>query len=134
MSQVINQSGFVPDQWQNSIVPELSEYDGGFAVQLDVSADISALKDHLDSLKLIVIPFGSSADGRGFSLAAELRDMGFAEHLRARGHILVDQMRAAFRSGFDDLEISDAQAKRNPEHQWLGVRLGASYRQILLSA
>lgn len=64
---------------------------------------------------MVVIPFARSADGRGLSLAAALRQLGFQGRLRARGHVLVDKFHAVLRCGFDEVEISDAQALRKPE-------------------
>lgn len=128
MTQVISKAGFVPDRWSGIVPVALADYGGGAALVFDVADDLDAVAPHLARLELIVIPFNSSADGRGFSRAAELRTRGFAGHLRARGHVLVDQFRAALRSGFDDVEISQAQARRNPEAQWRAVPMAASYQ------
>ena len=68
---------------------------------------------------MIRIAFPSFADGRGFTLARQLRDMGFSGRLRAFGHILSDQYAMARRSGFDEVEISDELAQRQPEPEWL---------------
>jgi uncharacterized protein (DUF934 family) len=45
--------------------------------------------------------------------------MGFEGRLRARGHVIADQYAMARRSGFDEVEIDDALATRQPEAQWL---------------
>ncbi len=45
--------------------------------------------------------------------------MGYDGRLRARGHVLADQYAMARRSGFDEVEISDDLAARQPEDQWL---------------
>ena len=58
-------------------------------------------------------------DGRGFTLARHLRLIGFTGRLRAAGHVLADQYTMARRSGFDEIEISDDLAARQPEDQWL---------------
>ena len=63
--------------------------------------------------------FPSFADGRGFTLARRLRLIGYKGRLRARGHVLADQYAMARRSGFDEVEIDDALAERQPEDQWL---------------
>jgi len=67
---------------------------------------------------MIRIDFPSSADGRGFTLAAMLRRAGFKGRLRARGHVLADQYGMARRAGFDEVEIDEALAARQPAHQW----------------
>lgn len=121
MTQIVTSTGFAADTWAGVDAPPLAQYCGGPAVTLDPADDPANLKAHFKALRLVVLPFGSSADGRGFSLAAQLRALGYDGHIRAHGHVLVDQFRAALRAGIDDLAISDAQAARNPEHQWLAV-------------
>lgn len=134
MTQIIATGGFTHDDWAGTALPTLADYDGGPAVLLSPGDDVAGAVAHFATLRLIVIAFGTSADGRGFSQAAQLRALGFGGHLRARGHVLVDQFRAALRSGFTDIEISDDQAARNPEHQWRAVSLRAGYQSRLLSA
>lgn len=128
MTQIIDRTGFVPDRFQDLEPVLLAGYADTGALLLGVDNDPSAVVPHFATLKLVVIPFASSADGRGFSLAATLRTLGYRGHLRAQGHVLVDQLRAALRSGFDDVEISDDQAARNPEHQWQAVPHATGYQ------
>lgn len=127
MSQVIDINGFTSDHIAGPTPVSLSEYKGEGALFLAIDEDPSDAAAHFDTLELIVIPFASSADGRGFSCAAELRALGYLGLLRASGHLLVDQFRAALRCGFDQVEISDDQAARNPEAQWLSVSHAAGY-------
>ena len=92
---------------------------GGHAIDLDGGADVDALAGFFDRIALIRVSFPSFADGRGFSIAARLRALGYRGQLRAVGHLLADQYPNARRSGFDDVEISDGLAARQPERQWL---------------
>ena len=62
--------------------------------------------------------FPSFSDGRGFTIARVLRRRGFNGKLRARGHVIADQYAMARRSGFDEVEISDDLAARQPAEQW----------------
>ncbi|MEO0764362.1 MAG: DUF934 domain-containing protein, partial [Pseudomonadota bacterium] len=39
--------------------------------------------------------------------------------LRAKGHVIADQYAMARRSGFDEVEIADDLARRQPEAHWL---------------
>jgi uncharacterized protein (DUF934 family) len=133
-TQIITREGFAPDRFAETPTPSLKDYAGGPGVILPVDGDPAQLTPHFAALSVVVIPFATSADGRGFSLAAALRALGYKGHIRARGHILVDQFRAALRSGFDDIEISADQAARNPEHQWRAVPLGQSYQSRLFAA
>lgn len=89
-------------------------------ITLEVDATIDAMKDYFDVLSIIKIPFASFGDGRGFSLAVELRRAGFTGRLRACGHVIVDQYAHARRCGFDEVAISKQQAERQPEQQWRG--------------
>lgn len=93
--------------------------DGAEVLDLPSDADRAALAAALTTNATIRIAFASFADGRGFTLARRLRQMGFAGHLRASGHVLADQYAMARRSGFDDVEIDRALATRQPEDQWL---------------
>lgn len=86
---------------------------------LDVDAPIEPLKPYLAHIDLIKVPFGSFADGRGFSSAVALRRAGFVGTLRATGHIIVDQYAHARRCGFDEVAITKDQAKRQVEAEWL---------------
>lgn len=66
----------------------------------------AGLLTHLGDLKLIAIEFTAFTDGRGFSLAAQLRQYGFKGELRATGAILIDQLHYLQRCGFDAFELS----------------------------
>ena len=68
---------------------------------------------------MIRIAFPRFADGRGFTLAAILRRAGYTGRLRAHGHVIADQYAMARRAGFDEVEIDDTLAARQPEDQWL---------------
>lgn len=133
MTQVINAAGFMADDWADVPCPDLATYEGGAAVAVGPGDDLQGVLAHLSALNLIVIAFPGFADGRGFSLAQRLREAGYRGHLRARGHVLVDQLRAVLRCGFDSIEVTDDQLARNPEHQWRAVPHDASYQQRLFS-
>jgi Uncharacterized protein conserved in bacteria len=133
MTQVISPNGFVPDSFAQARPVPLAEYAGQGALMMAPTDDPGAVSLHFDTLSFIVIPFASSADGRGFSLAGSLRALGYMGHLRAQGHVLVDQFRAALRCGFDDVEISADQAQRNPEAQWTAVPFVPGYQTHLFA-
>ena len=79
---------------------------------------LSDLAQHLDR-DLIAIDFPSFSDGRGFSLARRLRELGFKGRLRASGRLIADQYAMARRVGFDEVEIPAALSRRQPAPQWL---------------
>lgn len=143
MTQIITRAGFAPDTWPaNGIVLDFDAYwtgqdlpiDEPLGVRFAPDADPADLRPWLRRVSLVVIPFGSSADGRGFSLARRLRQLGYTGVIRAEGHILVDQFRAALRVGIDEIAISDDQATRNPEPQWLAVTHDPGYQSRLFAA
>lgn len=98
--------------------------------------DPQALAGLMNSVAAIRIPFPSFADGRGFSMARKLRRMGFGGLLRAQGHVLADQYPLAIRSGFDEVEIPNEQAGRQPQAQWREAfnRVEGNYLDRLKSA
>ena len=123
MSVLVNDQGFQPEDWTFGFTPldQLAANDTSPAIAVDVTsdADLSAFQGRLDAIDLIRVDFPSFADGRGFSIARNLRRMGFAGRLRARGHVIADQYAMARRSGFDEVEIDDDLARRQPQDQWL---------------
>lgn len=123
MTVIVTDSGFAEDDWTAGyITPDaLAANDCApvVAVDLGPDADPDALADRLDTIDLIRIDFPSFADGRGFTIARRLRLMGFQGRLRAKGHVIADQYAMARRAGFDEVEIDDALATRQPEDQWL---------------
>ncbi|MCB1342424.1 MAG: DUF934 domain-containing protein [Pseudooceanicola sp.] len=108
MSIIVTDSGFGTDNWTGEIVEVANE------------AEVEGAVGRLPTLRdtLIRIPFGSFADGRGFTLARRLRLAGFEGRLRAKGHVIADQYAMARRAGFDEVEIDEALAARQPETDW----------------
>ena len=78
--------------------------------------DIHAAAAANDSL---ILEFEAFRDGRGFSLARRLRDIGYKGRLRAVGKLIADQYAMARRVGFDEVQITAELAKRQPQEQWL---------------
>ncbi|MDO5620499.1 MAG: DUF934 domain-containing protein [Paracoccus sp. (in: a-proteobacteria)] len=113
MSVIVTDKGFSPDDWTLGWGAE------GQGVDLPHDSDPDGLTPELLAAPAIRIPFPSFADGRGFTLARSLRRQGFSGRLRASGHLLADQYAMARRVGFDEVEISDDLAARQPEKQWL---------------
>lgn len=87
---------------------------------LDLASDTDprTLEGKLDGIEMIRVDFPSFADGRGFTIARHLRLIGYKGRLRAKGHVISDQYAMARRTGFDEVEISDELAARQPEDQW----------------
>ena len=87
-------------------------------VTIPPDVDPATLGDHL-GLSLVAIDFPAMGDGRGFSLARRLRELGYRGRLRATGRLIADQYAMARRVGFDEVEIPASLAQRQPEPQWL---------------
>jgi uncharacterized protein (DUF934 family) len=120
---LVTDTGFQPDDWTDGFAPhdQIAANDCKPARSIDVPSDTDPddLADRLDTLEMVRVDFPSFADGRGFTIARRLRLMGYAGRLRARGHLIADQYAMARRSGFDEVEINQALAERQPEAQWL---------------
>ncbi|CUH80388.1 DUF934 domain-containing protein [Tropicibacter naphthalenivorans] len=106
MSIIVTDQGFGPETFSGEI--------------LDLASDTAPeTLTGAETADMIRIDFPSFADGRGFTLARLLRLRGYKGQLRARGHVIADQYAMARRSGFDEVEIEDDLAARQPEDQWL---------------
>lgn len=111
MSIIVTDAGFAPDDWSAGFETET-------ALDLPSDTDPEALEFDADT-QMIRVDFPSFADGRGFTLARLLRLRGYRGRLRAKGHVISDQYAMARRAGFDEVEISDELAARQPEAEWL---------------
>ena len=112
MTVIVTDTGFGPETWAAGFEVET-------ALDLASDADPATLSAQIHGAEIIRIDFPSFADGRGFTLARQLRLMGYTGRLRAKGHVLADQYAMARRTGFDEVEISDDLAARQPQEQWL---------------
>ncbi len=118
MSVIVTDSGFAADDWSG-------EFDG--SVNLDLTSDTDVETVDFGKAAIIRVDFPSFADGRGFTIAQILRTRGYKGRLRAKGHVIADQYSMARRSGFDEVEISDDLAARQPEDQWTFRATGDTY-------
>jgi len=98
MTVIVNDHGFAPQNTRR------------IATDLRSDFDPEEITSELLQRSCIRITLDSFADGRGFTLAARLRQCGYQ---------LADQYAMARRSGFDDVEIPQDLAARQPEPQWL---------------
>lgn len=93
--------------------------DQRIGVEIPNDVRIAELKLVLRQLSLVSIAFPAYSDGRGFSLARLIRNHGFTGTLRARGPLIADQFAYALSCGFDEVELPEANAQRQPVAQWL---------------
>lgn len=118
MTKIVTDTGFAEDDWTDGFTSVADCANDVVSLDVNSDADPMALVEKLPMLQMIRIDFPSSADGRGFTIARQLRLMGYSGRLRAKGHVLADQYAMARRSGFDEVEIDDTLAARQPEDQW----------------
>lgn len=94
-------------------------------VKLDNDTDLSTLASRLGSLKTILVDFPAFSDGRGFSIARELRKKyGFTGELIADGPLIPDQYVYALQCGFDAVKVDGTTYSRQSESDWFNA-LGA---------
>lgn len=128
MSVIVREGSFVRDDWAKQ-GGSFHDFDAmplrphDFDIEqlgIDVpnSLDPDSLSGFIGEVSAIRVPFPSFADGRGFSIAKRVRQLGFQGLLRAHGHVICDQYPLALRSGFDEIEISEDLAARQPETEW----------------
>jgi uncharacterized protein (DUF934 family) len=137
MPVLVTDAGFRPDDWTSGFLSldglEGGELPGeGVAIDVPNDRDPAELAPWLGRIALIRVAFPASYDGRGFSIARQLRAMGYTGRLRAAGPLIADQFRMARRVGFDEVELPDRVAERQPEAQWR-LRPQGSYQDRLTS-
>lgn len=107
-----------------------SPHGGALGTEVANTVRLSELDRYLDRVELIAIQFPSFSDGRGFSIAKALRNAGYRGTLRAVGPLIADQFAYALACGFDEVELPEAVAARQPIEIWLAAAraIGATYQ------
>ncbi|MFN3606310.1 MAG: DUF934 domain-containing protein [Cypionkella sp.] len=118
MSVLVTDAGFAScPETATVTLADIAQHKGALTLA-HTDAPETALP-YLDALSLICIGFPAFNDGRGFTIAHRLRALGYKGRLRAVGPVIADQYAMARRVGFDEVEIPDALAQRQPQDQWL---------------
>jgi uncharacterized protein (DUF934 family) len=129
MMAIFKGDGFVADYWRilaqaedplsdGKIILTLPQWlairalapkDRPLGLLIEPGEDLQTIAPDLSRFALIVVAFPKFTDGRGYSLARQLRGAyKFQGELRARGEILFDQLQLLARCGFDSFEVVDA--------------------------
>jgi uncharacterized protein (DUF934 family) len=117
MTILVTDAGFAPAAPETFVpLAEIASHQG--ALDLANTDTPEAVIPHLGNVTLIRVAFPAFNDGRGFTLARRLRVLGYTGRLRAHGHVIADQYTMARRAGFDEVEISEDLATRQPASQW----------------
>mgnify|MGYP001374612384 CR=1 FL=1 len=93
---------------------ELSQRTDKLGVRFGNTDRPEQLAGFLPRLSVILLPFPAFNDGRAYSLARKLREMGYTGELRAIGNVLPDQLQLMLQVGFDAFEIGE----RFPLETW----------------
>jgi uncharacterized protein (DUF934 family) len=117
MTITVTDDGFTAETWTRGYTAFGETANDVVALDVPSDTDPAAIKI-TPSLEMIRVDFPSFADGRGFTIARMLRLKGYTGRLRARGHIIADQYAMARRTGFDEVEITQDLAARQPQDQW----------------
>jgi len=123
---IVSNKGFTADDWAERPRVHLDEALEKRApaeahLCLENTAEVENLLPVLGRFDAVSIHFPSPHDGRGFSLARKLRNLGYMGALRAEGHLHVGQFRHALECGFNELALSGDLAERIPEKYWLNA-------------
>lgn len=116
MTVIVTDAGFAPGT--QAEVVSLADLTDQTEVDLSNTDDPAALAGHLDRLRLIRVAFPAFNDGRAFTIARRLREMGYTGQLLAKGPVIADQYAMLRRVGFDGAEIPEDLAARQPADQW----------------
>lgn len=93
---------------------QLSSFPGEFGIALTNTDDVDDIDVYLPHVALVVLPFPTFADGRAYSLAYQIRALGYRGELRATGNILPDQLQLMQQVGFTSFAVSE----RFPLQMW----------------
>jgi uncharacterized protein (DUF934 family) len=118
MSVIVRDDGFHAEDWTGGFAPPPAEGPLPAGLELGPGDDPYALAGRLGGVAIVRINFPKFSDGRGFTLARRLRAAGYRGRLRAAGHVIADQYAMARRAGFDEVEIGDELAARQPWPLW----------------
>ncbi|XDZ66491.1 DUF934 domain-containing protein [Alphaproteobacteria bacterium LSUCC0684] len=139
MLTIVSREGFSADNWAERPQAGLDDalqrkLPRDAHLRLENTAEVENLIPILSRLDAISVHFPSPHDGRGFSLARKLRNLGYEGALRAEGHLHVGQFRHALECGFTELALSPDVVMRMPEKYWLNAigERNLSYQQQFL--
>ncbi len=94
----------------------------GEEVSLNNDVDLAVVAPQLPKLKTILVNFPSYADGRGFSIARQLRKTyGFKGTIIADGPLIPDQYAMALQCGFDAVRLDGKTFAIQAESDWFNA-------------
>lgn len=125
LNNVLIKDGHIESSEDFENFPELESFlssNQGSAVRLPNDVDLETIKLRLPSVKSIIVEFPNFADGRGFSIARELRKKyHYKAHLIAEGPLIPDQYAFALQCGFDAVKVDEETYNRQSESDWFNA-------------
>lgn len=119
---VFIKDGHVESGESFSQIPDMETFNSHNAkdrVRLPNNVDLKTIQPHLANLETILVDFPAFTDGRGFSIARELRKTyQFKGQLIADGSLIPDQYVFALQCGFDAVRVDGQTYKRQSESDW----------------
>ena len=89
------------------------------SVRLPADVNLELVEPRLSGLKTIIVEFPAYADGRGFSIARQLRKRyGFTGELIAAGPLIPDQYVYALQCGFDAVKVDPETYEKQEGQEW----------------
>ena len=121
-SHTLIQDGRARDAERFSAPSDLSALDSNEvidALHIANDTDLETLAPALGRIETILIDFPAYTDGRGFSLARQLRTRyGYEGLLIADGPLIPDQYAFALQCGFSAVRLDDETLKRHTIEDW----------------
>ena len=93
--------------------------------------DVTRLQAYFSRIALIRLEMPHFSDGRAFSQAQRLRDLGFVRRLRIAGHVIPDQWPHIRQVGVDEVAISQQLLERTTLEAWSNSIKWPRYQQRL---
>ncbi|MGB8313036.1 MAG: DUF934 domain-containing protein, partial [Aestuariivirga sp.] len=84
----------------------LARFPGQLGAVLSNTDHADDVAHFLPHLALVILPFPAFVDGRAYSIARQIRQLGYRGELRATGNVLPDQYQFMAQVGFNTFEVS----------------------------
>ncbi len=132
----VTESGFRDNDWRDMIYLSVADLDSyapsdqtKTVISIASDQDVEILHPWLSDITAIELYFDTAHDGRGFSQARRLIEMGFQGQIRGAGSLHVDQFPHAIQCGISALNLTHEAALRMPEEYWIKTAAPLKYRQ-----
>jgi uncharacterized protein (DUF934 family) len=88
------------NEWES-----LAKFPGQLGALLSNTDHAEDVAHFLPHLALVILPFPAFVDGRAYSIARQIRQLGYRGELRATGNVLPDQFQFMSQVGFNTFEF-----------------------------